>query len=146
MHHTAVQVAWLTPVEIFKPWYGYALAKYILEYHRHVLQEASPLTIYEVGGGTGTLATCVLVSLQHACAARCDSTAACDAWGCTGDRLAALGRHHAMQSTEHSAPLALLSASYMLVAQPHVGHTQQAICTCNTTAALAQQRCHSLSH
>ncbi len=61
-----VQVAWLTPVEIFKPWYGYALAKYILEYHRHVLQEASPLTIYEVGGGTGTLATCVLVSLQHA--------------------------------------------------------------------------------
>jgi hypothetical protein len=61
-----LQVAWLTPVEIFKPWYGYALAKYILEYHRHVLQETGPLTIYEVGGGTGTLATCVLVGPQAA--------------------------------------------------------------------------------
>jgi hypothetical protein len=67
-------VAWLTPVEIFKPWYGYALAKYILEYHRHVLQESGPLTIYEVGGGTGTLATCVLVgpsSDQQARAVTC---------------------------------------------------------------------------
>jgi SAM-dependent MidA family methyltransferase len=57
-----LQVDWLTPVEIFRPWFGAALAQYMLEFRRHKLRSDEPLSIVEVGGGTGTLAASVLVS------------------------------------------------------------------------------------
>lgn len=59
------QVDWLTPVEVFAPWYGRALARYMLECRQHTLHAHSsrtPLSIVEIGGGTGTLAASILVS------------------------------------------------------------------------------------
>jgi SAM-dependent MidA family methyltransferase len=61
-----VQVAWLTPVELFQPHYGNAIAKYVLETFKHALHTKTDLHIYEIGGGTGTLAKNVLVChIQH---------------------------------------------------------------------------------
>jgi hypothetical protein len=58
-----VQVDWLTPVEVFAPWYGRALAHYMLELRKHESRgdSSTPLTIVEIGGGTGTLAASILV-------------------------------------------------------------------------------------
>lgn len=49
----AAQV-WHTPTEIFKPWYGYALANYILQEYEK-MPKSGPLIIYEMGAGNGTL-------------------------------------------------------------------------------------------
>ena len=55
---------WHTPVELFRPWYGFAVAKYIVAEHRQRLAEAasssSELVIFEIGGGNGTMMTNVL--------------------------------------------------------------------------------------
>lgn len=61
----ADQVDWLTPVEVFAPWYGRALAHYMLELRKHdsSIDTNIPLNIVEVGGGTGTLAASILVRL-----------------------------------------------------------------------------------
>ncbi|XP_057863108.2 uncharacterized protein LOC131071320 isoform X2 [Cryptomeria japonica] len=48
--------AWFTPVEIFKPWYGYSIAEAILR----TANLSVPLKIYEIGGGSGTCAKCIL--------------------------------------------------------------------------------------
>lgn len=55
-----VQRAWLTPVELFQPWYAQAVARYIVRDH----QQRRPhhhLSIVEVGGGHGTMAAGILV-------------------------------------------------------------------------------------
>ena len=67
-----LQVSWLTPVEIFQPHYGAAIAHYLAAQHRaQQAQRAQrqgqagappqPLRVYEIGGGTGTLARNILV-------------------------------------------------------------------------------------
>jgi len=44
-----------TPTEVFKPYYGQAIARYILhQYRLHYLPHTA-LRIYEIGGGNGTL-------------------------------------------------------------------------------------------
>jgi len=43
-------VGWTTPVEIFKPWYGRAIANYITS-----SAEDEDIVIYEIGGGRGRL-------------------------------------------------------------------------------------------
>lgn len=48
------EYAFLTPVEIFQPWYGYTLAAYFLA------KKEGPLKIVEIGGGTGTAALSIL--------------------------------------------------------------------------------------
>lgn len=48
------EYAFLTPVEIFQPWYGYTLANYMLK-HKN-----GPLKVVEIGGGTGTAALSIL--------------------------------------------------------------------------------------
>ena len=48
------QYAFLTPVEIFQPWYGYSLASYFLSNREGLLR------IIEIGGGTGTAALSIL--------------------------------------------------------------------------------------
>lgn len=74
--YAQLQVSWLTPVEIFSPHVGATLARYMLE---QALQQPSfasnswsfassmenNLRIYEIGGGTGTLALDVLSWLRH---------------------------------------------------------------------------------
>ncbi|XP_024527707.1 uncharacterized protein LOC9635014 isoform X2 [Selaginella moellendorffii] len=49
-------MSWFTPVELFQPWYGFAVAEYILQ----TMNPQFPLKIYEIGGGTGTCASNVL--------------------------------------------------------------------------------------
>ncbi|XP_066310496.1 uncharacterized protein [Miscanthus floridulus] len=49
-------IAWFTPVELFKPWYAYAIAASILR----TANLSVPLKIYEIGGGSGTCAKCIL--------------------------------------------------------------------------------------
>ncbi|KAF1315951.1 putative s-adenosyl-l-methionine-dependent methyltransferase mida, partial [Globisporangium splendens] len=52
--------AWLTPVEVFAPYYSHAIAKYMLNspfFHKH-------MTIYEIGGGAGTNALHILNYLK----------------------------------------------------------------------------------
>src|SRR5436305_9308917 len=44
-----------TPTELFKPFYGQAIAQYLLHQYRIHYYEHSDLFIYEIGGGNGTL-------------------------------------------------------------------------------------------
>ena len=55
-----LQTAWLTPTEIFTPYWGEAIAKYMHEQTSMVDRKLSQLDIVEVGGGTGTLARDIL--------------------------------------------------------------------------------------
>ena len=55
-----MQRAWLTPVELFQPWYAQAVARYIVRDHQQ-RSPRQPLHIVEVGGGHGTLAAGILV-------------------------------------------------------------------------------------
>ncbi|EFN53988.1 hypothetical protein CHLNCDRAFT_25175, partial [Chlorella variabilis] len=62
-----LQASWLTPVEIFQPHYGRAVAACILHRWRQLAAAAPPpLLIYEIGGGTGTLARNILDWLREA--------------------------------------------------------------------------------
>ncbi|XP_057960161.1 uncharacterized protein LOC131152343 isoform X2 [Malania oleifera] len=45
-------IAWFTPVELFKPWYAHGIAEAILR----TTNLTVPLKIYEIGGGSGTCA------------------------------------------------------------------------------------------
>jgi hypothetical protein len=64
-HVCMLQVDWVTPSEIFRPWWGQGVAKYILETRQHVWKSSEPLQIVEIGGGAGSLAASVLVSYQN---------------------------------------------------------------------------------
>ena len=57
--HPDAQVAWLTPSEIFSPYYGGAVAECVLSHHM-ICGTTSPLEIYELGAGTGTVAKDIL--------------------------------------------------------------------------------------
>lgn len=46
---------WHTPTELFRPYYGEALARYLLVNYMLSLYPYADLTIYEMGGGNGTL-------------------------------------------------------------------------------------------
>ena len=77
--YDALASQWLTPVEIFKPHYARAVARYILRAHKAELDasldddderrrrrvgKTSPLRIYELGGGTGTCAAGILAHIR----------------------------------------------------------------------------------
>ncbi|KAF8587854.1 DUF185-domain-containing protein [Ramaria rubella] len=51
---------WHTPTELFKPWYGQAIAQCILSEYMLKSYPYDDLVIYEVGAGNGTLANDVL--------------------------------------------------------------------------------------
>lgn len=51
---------WHTPTELFQPYYGEALARYLLVNYKLSLYPYSDLIIYEMGGGNGTLMTNIL--------------------------------------------------------------------------------------
>ncbi|KAI8807160.1 S-adenosyl-L-methionine-dependent methyltransferase [Cladochytrium replicatum] len=46
---------WHTPTELFRPWYGYAVASYILSEFKRDPRGSDKLIIYEMGAGNGTL-------------------------------------------------------------------------------------------
>jgi hypothetical protein len=54
------QGQWLTPVELFQPFYSNVLVRWILDRH----EEGSPLNIVEFGAGRGTNAKIILKTLQ----------------------------------------------------------------------------------
>ncbi|KAI9228981.1 MAG: S-adenosyl-L-methionine-dependent methyltransferase [Piptocephalis tieghemiana] len=56
---------WHTPTELFQPWYGYALAKYILTEYKLHTYPTHDLHLYEMGGGNGTLALNILDWLRE---------------------------------------------------------------------------------
>lgn len=49
-------IAWFTPVELFKPWYAHGIAEAIMR----TANLSVPLKIYEIGGGSGTCAKGIL--------------------------------------------------------------------------------------
>jgi SAM-dependent MidA family methyltransferase len=55
-------VSWFTPVELFQPWYARALARHILRLHG---ASATPLHVYELGGGGGTAARGILDAVRE---------------------------------------------------------------------------------
>ncbi|KAJ2358061.1 hypothetical protein GGF43_001075 [Coemansia sp. RSA 2618] len=58
---------WHTPTEIFKPWYGFSVARHIARQYaedRKACVHDEPLVIYEVGGGNGTLMLNILDYLR----------------------------------------------------------------------------------
>jgi hypothetical protein len=68
-HYDAGGRGWLTPSEIFQPFYGQALANKLVsrlaEYSSRSSQSSHPLVIYEVGGGSGVAASDVLDWLRR---------------------------------------------------------------------------------
>ncbi|KAF2071341.1 hypothetical protein CYY_007339 [Polysphondylium violaceum] len=52
--------AWLTPVELFKPYYSRAISRYIVEKYSQQQHPDTPLKIYEIGAGSGTNAVSIL--------------------------------------------------------------------------------------
>ncbi|KAJ1953981.1 hypothetical protein EC988_002684, partial [Linderina pennispora] len=49
---------WHTPTEILKPWYGYSVASHIVKQYKRDVETGKhnePLTVFEMGGGNGTL-------------------------------------------------------------------------------------------
>lgn len=57
--------AWLTPSEMFTPFYGEAVARSIVERHKAMYGATEPLQMLEVGGGNGTCASDVLRYLRR---------------------------------------------------------------------------------
>ncbi|ORY08422.1 DUF185-domain-containing protein [Basidiobolus meristosporus CBS 931.73] len=55
---------WHTPTELFKPWYGYAIAKYIVTEYKLNNYPHNDLIIYEMGAGNGTLMLNILDYIQ----------------------------------------------------------------------------------
>ncbi|XP_068660810.1 protein arginine methyltransferase NDUFAF7 homolog, mitochondrial [Aristolochia californica] len=49
-------ISWFTPVELFKPWYAHGIAEAIMR----TADLSIPLKIYEIGGGSGTCAKCIM--------------------------------------------------------------------------------------
>ncbi|URD83333.1 hypothetical protein MUK42_33157 [Musa troglodytarum] len=49
-------ISWFTPVELFKPWYAFGIAEAIMR----TANLSIPLKIYEIGGGSGTCAKCIM--------------------------------------------------------------------------------------
>ncbi|KAI9208369.1 S-adenosyl-L-methionine-dependent methyltransferase [Polychytrium aggregatum] len=60
---------WHTPTELFRPWYGYAVAQHILTQYKAERSDSEwdskPLIIYEVGAGNGTLMMNILDYVQQ---------------------------------------------------------------------------------
>lgn len=58
--YDSLQVSWLTPSELFFPYYGHSVARFILDRHVPKLRPEEPLEIFEVGAGGGASARSIL--------------------------------------------------------------------------------------
>ncbi|KAI9032556.1 S-adenosyl-L-methionine-dependent methyltransferase [Phycomyces nitens] len=56
---------WHTPTELFKPWYGFAIAKYLVSEYKLNHFPHKDLIIYEMGAGNGTLMLNILDYIQQ---------------------------------------------------------------------------------
>ncbi|GAA5807236.1 hypothetical protein MFLAVUS_000592 [Mucor flavus] len=64
VHHHNIQQLRYTLTELFKPWYGYAIAKYMVSEYKLSLYPHKDLIIYEMGGGNGRLMGHILDYIQ----------------------------------------------------------------------------------
>ncbi|GBF96788.1 hypothetical protein Rsub_09644 [Raphidocelis subcapitata] len=101
-------VDWLTPAEVFRPWFGRSLAKFVLEERRHAWESSEPLLIVEIGGGTGTLAASVLDYIAEADPVLYSSTT----YACLeiSPRLSALQTQTAARASRHAGAFLSLRA------------------------------------
>ncbi|CUS10510.1 unnamed protein product [Tuber aestivum] len=60
-----VRQLWHTPTELFKPYYGEAVARYLVENYKLTLFPYSDLIIYEMGAGNGTMMSNILDHVRH---------------------------------------------------------------------------------
>lgn len=56
---------WHTPTELFRPYYGEAIARYLVTNYKLTLFPYHDLTIYEMGAGNGTLMLNILDYIQY---------------------------------------------------------------------------------
>ncbi|OLL21930.1 Glucose-6-phosphate 1-dehydrogenase [Neolecta irregularis DAH-3] len=61
----ALRQVWHTPTELFKPFYGEAVARYLLTQYKLTDFPYYDLIIYEIGAGTGTLMKNILDYIKH---------------------------------------------------------------------------------
>ncbi|EGP87352.1 unnamed protein product [Zymoseptoria tritici ST99CH_1A5] len=57
---------WHTPTELFRPYYGEAIARYMVANYKLTLYPYHDLVIYEMGAGNGTLMLNILDYIRHA--------------------------------------------------------------------------------
>jgi SAM-dependent MidA family methyltransferase len=61
--------AWVTPCELFKPYYSYTVANYVMNQLETKAREAKrshkKLQVIEIGPGTGTFADCFLEFFKY---------------------------------------------------------------------------------
>eukprot|EP00796_Vickermania_ingenoplastis_P008539 gene8539-5986_t len=55
----------VSPTQLFYPYYGWALAEYLVTTHRAKFDPREPLIVYDIGSGTGALAASVLDYLSE---------------------------------------------------------------------------------
>ncbi|KAG5505007.1 hypothetical protein JKF63_04454 [Porcisia hertigi] len=78
----------VTPTQLFQPYYGWVLAEYLVTTHRAKFDPREPLIVYDVGAGTGALALSVLDYLAEHFA---DLYATCE--------------YHAVEQNPHLVPV-----------------------------------------
>lgn len=60
-----VRQLWHTPTELFKPYYGEAIARYLVENYKLSLFPYNDLIIYEMGAGNGTMMSNILDYIRN---------------------------------------------------------------------------------
>lgn len=63
--HNDVRQLWHTPTELFRPYYGEAIARYMVANYKLTLYPYHDLVIYEMGAGNGTLMLNILDYIRH---------------------------------------------------------------------------------
>ncbi|KAI8915138.1 S-adenosyl-L-methionine-dependent methyltransferase [Entophlyctis helioformis] len=58
--HDIARQVWHTPTELFRPYYGYAIAKHVVDQFKLDPRGADRIVLYEIGAGNGTLMTNIL--------------------------------------------------------------------------------------
>lgn len=63
--HNEARQLWHTPTELFRPYYGEAIARYMVANYKLTLYPYHDLVIYEMGAGNGTLMLNILDYIRH---------------------------------------------------------------------------------
>ncbi|KAM3419607.1 Protein arginine methyltransferase NDUFAF7 [Cercospora zeina] len=63
--HNDARQLWHTPTELFRPYYGEAIARYMVANYKLTLYPYHDLVIYEMGAGNGTLMLNILDYIRH---------------------------------------------------------------------------------
>ncbi|KAH0609095.1 uncharacterized protein H6S33_001323 [Morchella sextelata] len=64
-HPSDIRQLWHTPTELFKPYYGEAISRYLVENYKLSLFPYNDLIIYEMGAGNGTMMSNILDHIRN---------------------------------------------------------------------------------